>query len=190
MLSLPAVEVVVPAHAPAWLRDSVALFRTEELGCHFTSVLAALVKVETVFGFDEETYGVLRADSRPDPINKWIKGGRTTKTTKIPPVKNVAKYAAQWQQWWDILQPEWRRRDGEGNWLTGGEAEYGGDNQWCELDKPGPNGCLSVVAGLYIWGVCKDQPDDVKAHWTEAVQDVAWILEGLAQSMKSTNPHL
>jgi hypothetical protein len=135
-------------------------------------------------------YSYLPTDFRPEPVNKWIKGGRTTKTTKIPPVKNVTKYSEKWYQWWDHLQPDWRVRDREGNWLTGGDTTYGGDNEWGALDKPGPNGCLSVVAGLYIWGVCQDQPDAVKQRWATAVQDVAWMLEGLAESMKSTNPRL
>ncbi|KAJ7834676.1 hypothetical protein B0H13DRAFT_1446437, partial [Mycena leptocephala] len=160
---------------PAWLRDAVALFRTEGLGCHFTSVLAALVRVETAFGFDEQTYGVVPADHQPKAIATWIQGGRTTKTTKIPAIKNVQQYAEEWSRWWDFLQPPWRRRGRDGNLVTGGDATYGGDNEWGSLDKPGPNGCLSLVAGLYFWGVCKDQPDDMKQRWILAVQDVAWM---------------
>ncbi|KAJ7829903.1 hypothetical protein B0H13DRAFT_1655420, partial [Mycena leptocephala] len=160
------------------------------LGCHFTSILAALVRLETSFGFDEETYSAVPADHRPKPITTWIKGGRTTKTKKIPAISNVARYADQWYQWWDFLQPDWRRRDRGGNWASGGDAIYGGDNEWGLLDKPGPNGCLSVVAGLYFWGVCKGQPDIVKERWIWAVQDVAWMLEGLAESMKKTKPYI
>jgi hypothetical protein len=167
----------------------VALFRTEDLGCHFTSVLAALVRLETAFGFDEKAYSVMAAEHRPIQINQWIKGGRTTKTTKIPAIKNSQKYADQWYRWWDYLQPEWRRRDREGNWLAGGDATYGEDDAWGRLDNPGPNGCLSIVAGLYFWGVHKPQTDDGREQWARAVQDVGWMLEGLAESMKKTKPH-
>ncbi|KAJ6489313.1 hypothetical protein C8R47DRAFT_952517, partial [Mycena vitilis] len=159
---------------PAWLVDCVAQFRTKDLGCHFTSLLAALVDLETAFGFDEETYICLPADFRPDAVNKWIKGGRTTKTKKIPLVKKPAKYADQWYQWWDFLQPQWRRCGPDGNWAAGGDATYGGANEWDALDAPGPNGCLSLVAGLYFWGAV-EQPPDVRQRWLVAVQDVAWM---------------
>lgn len=161
-----------------------------DLGCHFTSLLAALVKLETAFGFDEQIYGVLPADQRPKAVNMWIKGGRTTKTSKIPDIKNTAKYADQWYRWWDLLQPKWRLRDHDGVWKAGGDATYGGDNEWGSLDNPGPNGCLSVVAGLYFWGVHLEKSDVTKERWARAVQDVAWMLEGLAESMKKTKPYL
>ncbi|KAJ7839310.1 hypothetical protein B0H13DRAFT_2366911 [Mycena leptocephala] len=148
----------MPEHAPSWLRDSVALFRTEDLGCHFTSVLAALVRLETAFGFDEKAYSVMAAEHRPIQINQWIKAG-------------VA-----------ASRPE-------GNWLAGGDATYGEDDAWGRLDNPGPNGCLSIVAGLYFWGVHKPQTDDGREQWARAVQDVGWMLEGLAESMKKTKPH-
>ncbi|KAJ7889248.1 hypothetical protein B0H13DRAFT_1626786 [Mycena leptocephala] len=145
---LHAVDVVLPAHAPPWLRDSVALFRKQDLGCHFTSLLAALVKLETVFGFDEQVYGVLPAEHRPKPVNAWIKGGRTTKTTKIPDITHIDKYADQWKRWWDGLQPKWRRQDGDGHWMVGGDATYSKDNKWGSSITPGP---MAVSAWLPVF---------------------------------------
>ncbi|KAJ7020768.1 hypothetical protein C8F04DRAFT_907597, partial [Mycena alexandri] len=89
---------------------------------------------------------------RPQAVSKWIGVGRT-RTNKIPDVADTARYGDEWYAWWDSLQPKWRTRDRTGNWKMGGDTEYGGDEEWGYLDRPGPNGCLSVVAGLYFWGV-------------------------------------
>ncbi|KAJ7659730.1 hypothetical protein DFH06DRAFT_1130486 [Mycena polygramma] len=66
------------------------------------------------------------------------------------------------------------------------DEKCGGPEKWGVLDRPGPNGCLSVGASLYFWGVCENQSAAVKAQWWEAVEDVAWILEGLEASMKAS----
>ncbi|KAJ7638043.1 hypothetical protein DFH06DRAFT_922956, partial [Mycena polygramma] len=87
-----------------------------------------------------------------------------------PAVTNVAAYAEEWYGWWGFMQPKWRRRTTDGKWKNGGETQYGGNEEWGVLDRPGPNGCLSVVASLYFWGVCADQPADVRQRWLEAVQ--------------------
>ncbi|KAJ7679522.1 hypothetical protein DFH06DRAFT_974721, partial [Mycena polygramma] len=121
----------------------------------------------------------------PAAVNKWIKAGRTTKTWKLPKVPNVATLARQWDVWWNFLQPAWRVRGHDGKWMTGGEATYGADDAWGRLDNPGPNGCLSVVACLYIWGVY-NKTESLRVRWLEAVQDVAWMLEGLAASMETS----
>ncbi|KAJ7035486.1 hypothetical protein C8F04DRAFT_955038 [Mycena alexandri] len=155
-----------------------------DLGCHFTALLAAFVKAETAFGFDETTYGKLAVDHRPEEVNKWIKRGRAGRSTVILTIKNVVKFAKEWGQWWDFLQPTWRERR-EGIWLAGGDAAYGRDDAWGLLDTPGPNGCLSLIAGLFMWGVAQ-QDDESKGQWMAAVQDVSWMMEGLAESMKSS----
>ncbi|KAJ7887728.1 hypothetical protein B0H13DRAFT_1627396, partial [Mycena leptocephala] len=170
-----------PGSAPRWITDSVAWLSTQDLGCHYTALLAALVKLETVFGFDEETYGALPSEGRPVQLHDWIRTG-CTRSKKIPVVLDVAKYADEWQGWWDSLQPEWRTKTRNGKWMVGGDASYGGNTEWGVLDRPGPNGCLSVVASLYFWGVC-EQPAAVKERWMDSVQDVSWILEGLTASM-------
>ncbi|KAJ7615783.1 hypothetical protein DFH06DRAFT_1013222, partial [Mycena polygramma] len=143
----------------------------------YASLLSALVRLEEAFGFDPETYGALPSDERPVQIQKWIGGGRT-RTQKVPTIANVDTYAAEWYRWWDFMQPEWRRRGSDGAWMVGGT------HQWGFLDRPGPNGCLSIVASLYFWGVCENQSTAQRAGWQQAVEDVAWMLEGLELSMK------
>jgi hypothetical protein len=111
-------------------------------------------------------------------VSDWIRVG-CSRTKKIPVVLDV-----EWSAWWDSLQPGWRRHDRDGKWMAGGDAVYGGNKEWGFLDRPGPNGCLSVVASLYFWGVCEEQPAAAKKQWIKAVEDVAWMLEGLTASMK------
>ncbi|KAJ7143245.1 hypothetical protein C8R46DRAFT_867539, partial [Mycena filopes] len=156
------------------------------LGCHYSSLLEALVRTETAFGFDEETYGQLPLELRPKQVSAWISSGRA-RTKKIPRVEDVGTYASAWEAWWDSLQPGWRVKDREGRWKAGGDTKYGADEEWGYLDRPGPNGCLSVVAGLYFWGVCEGQSVEGKERWGRSVQDVAWMLEGLEASMKKSN---
>ncbi|KAJ7154640.1 hypothetical protein C8R46DRAFT_911249, partial [Mycena filopes] len=123
---------------------------------------------------------------RPEQVHKWIKSGRAARSTKIPQITNLTKYAREWGQWWDSLQPEWRQRNGDGTWAVGGDTTYGRDDEWGHLDTPGPNGCLSIVAGLFLWGAAQ-QSDESKAAWMAAVQDVCWMMEGLGESMKSSH---
>jgi hypothetical protein len=107
----------------------VAWLRQKDLGCHYTLLLASLVHLEESFGFDEETYGTLPSEGRPVQVHEWIKEGRA-RTKKVPVVLNVEEYAKQWSGWWDSMQPEWRSRGRDGKWVVGGDAEYGGNEEW------------------------------------------------------------
>ncbi|KAJ7711718.1 hypothetical protein B0H16DRAFT_1343518 [Mycena metata] len=180
----PSPSNLISADTPSWLSGSVQQFQAQDLGCHFTALLGALVTLETTFGFDKAIQSSLpRGTKRPQQIQKWISRGRS-KVKKVPAIDDLAAYAKEWTAWWDALQPEWRKRDHRsGQWAMGGDVEYGPDDKWGDLDAPGPNGCLSLVAGLYFWGVCEDQSEEVKTRWTTAVLDVTWMLEGLTRSM-------
>ncbi|KAJ6447330.1 hypothetical protein C8R47DRAFT_999819, partial [Mycena vitilis] len=166
-----------------WLDKAIAWLQRKDLGAQYASLLAALVRLEEAFGFDAETYGALPSEDRPDQVQKWIGAGRT-RGQKVPAIANVGKYAEEWYGWWDSMQPEWRRRGADGAWMVGGDTAYGGNEEWGYLDRPGPNGCLSIVASLYFWGVCDNQSAAQRARWQEAVEDVSWMLEGLEMSMK------
>ncbi|KAJ7618253.1 hypothetical protein DFH06DRAFT_1012065 [Mycena polygramma] len=181
----PPGQVTVPANAPPWLRDGILWLRKNDLGPQYAALLSALVRMEGAFGFDPQTYGALPSDERPSQVGDWINRGRS-RMKKIPGIADVGRYAEQWQTWWDSMQPGWRRRGTDGKWRSGGDEEYGGNEEWGVLDRPGPNGCLSVVAALYFWGVCENQSAALKARWREAVEDVVWVLEGLEVSMAAS----
>ncbi|KAJ6518051.1 hypothetical protein C8R47DRAFT_960291 [Mycena vitilis] len=175
--------VILPDNAPAWLRDAVPWLAKTDLGPQYAALLSALVRTEVAFGFDPDTYGALPSDNRPSQVGDWINRARSRMKT-TPAIPSLTKYAEQWAAWWDAMQPKWRRRGTDGKWRSGGDEKYGGSEEWGMLDRPGPNGCLSVVASLYFWGVCENQSAAMKAQWREAVEDVSWILEELEGSMK------
>ncbi|KAJ7150034.1 hypothetical protein C8R43DRAFT_887448, partial [Mycena crocata] len=172
-----------PDKAPAWLQDVVPWLLVKDLGCHFTALVAALVQLETAFKFDDGNGARIPETHRPDALNTWISHGRVSKTKKIPTILSVPKYADQYSLWWDSLQLTWQKRNKNGQWAFGGEVAYGNAAEWGKLDIPGQNGCLSVVSGLYIWGVC-EQPANVREKWDAAVLDATWMLGGLALSME------
>jgi hypothetical protein len=65
----------------------------------------------------------------------------------------------------------------DGTWIR--QEPYGKD--WEGLLHWGPNGTLSVVAALYFWGCAVRMMESPGQEiWQNAVEDVAWMLEGLA----------
>ncbi|KAJ7027624.1 hypothetical protein C8F04DRAFT_1189433 [Mycena alexandri] len=78
--------------------------------------VVALVHTEMAFGFDQETYGTLPGELRPQAVSKWIGVGPNTNEQN----SRRRGYCA----------PKWRTRDRTGNWKMGGDTEYGGDEEW------------------------------------------------------------
>ncbi|KAJ7601289.1 hypothetical protein DFH06DRAFT_1026821, partial [Mycena polygramma] len=166
----------LPDDTPQWLSNALLYIRGADLGCHYASLLRALVRLEESAGFENDDHTPLPASKhRPTQVQKWIQGKRGEKMKTLPEVKNVVTYSKQWYKWWDDLQPSWRQRDANGKWITGGE--YGSD--WGKLDCAGINGSLSIVAALYFWGAAPTHTEETRAVWNEAVEDVTWILEGV-----------
>ncbi|KAJ7507413.1 hypothetical protein B0H11DRAFT_2218261 [Mycena galericulata] len=178
----PSIPVVVPSDAPAWLRDAIEWLTRTDLGCHYASLLVALINLEAKYGYDKENRGQLPTIGRPVQVHSWIKGGRGSKMRFPPSIGDVKYYAREFYVWWDSLQPDWRERGDGNHWIVGGD--WGPADEWDPLEAPGPNGCLSIAAALYFWGLVLDRAEDTRADWERAVQDVAWMLEGLAASIK------
>ncbi|KAJ7116096.1 hypothetical protein C8R44DRAFT_550979, partial [Mycena epipterygia] len=99
-----------------WLRDSITDLTKVDLGCHYASVLAALVQLEKAAGFEVEEADRqhLSTAKHPKQIAEWIRGGRGTKTKQTPKVKKAATFAREWAMWWDAVQPSWRTRGPDG----------------------------------------------------------------------------
>lgn len=72
------------------------------------------------------------------------------------------------------MQPKWRTSEIS-------KREVGGS--WDELQKPGINGLLSVMAGLFYWGKSVrhggDDDDEGRSKWDELLMDIAWVLQQL-----------
>ncbi|KAJ7017740.1 hypothetical protein C8F04DRAFT_1278922 [Mycena alexandri] len=176
--SPPSIPIIVPAKAPAWLASSVEDLTRVDLGCHYTSVVAALIRLETAAKYGNNNEGRLPAaqkglSARPKVISAWIRGGRGTRSKVAPTVGNVAAFVTEWDGWWDAMQPEWRERNRQGRWRVDPPHRKEGD---CGvLETYGINGILSVVAGIYFWGVAVVSGGDEEqtARWDNAVQDVS-----------------
>ncbi|KAJ7669152.1 hypothetical protein B0H17DRAFT_949290 [Mycena rosella] len=172
----PSIEIELPQDAPPWLRDSIANLTKMDLGCHYVSVLAALVRLEKAARFEvkEGDCNRLPTTKQPKQISEWVRVGHSTKMKKMAVIKSVSKYGEEWDMWWNSIQPSWRTRDQEGN------GEYG--TNWEQLDCSSVNGCLSAVGGLYFWGVAARasaaSAADVQ-QWDNAVQNVVWVFESL-----------
>jgi hypothetical protein len=54
--------------------------------------------------------------------------------------------------------------------------------EWGVLFQWGINGVLSIVAALYFWGcaVIDAANSELTRAWEAEVQDVGWLLEGMA----------
>ncbi|KAJ7164852.1 hypothetical protein C8R43DRAFT_850120, partial [Mycena crocata] len=120
-------------------------------------------KMESGTRFVSPTKG-LPTTHRPGQIHTWIKCARKG-TPKLGPVQVLA---ANVQQWWASINPEWRTK-AEGFEFT---KEEGGSLE--SLRCPGANGFLSVLIALKWWGEQKN--DD---EWKSAVTDVTWVIERL-----------
>ncbi|KAJ7040189.1 hypothetical protein C8F04DRAFT_1178284 [Mycena alexandri] len=184
---LPAVPIVVPEKAPDWLHTSVADLTKVDLGCHYASVVAALIRVEAASRYDDDgsqlPAGTKGAQARPKVISAWVRGGRGTKSKTQPTVESISKFVTEWNGWWDSMQPAWRERNGQGRWRV--DPPYRKEWDWGVLDTYGVNGILSAVAGIYFWGVTvRSGSEDDIARWDTAVQDVVWVLEGLESTFK------
>ncbi|KAJ6525807.1 hypothetical protein DFH09DRAFT_936506, partial [Mycena vulgaris] len=150
-----------------------------DLGCHFEALVAAWTRVEAASRFEQDP-NKLPTKHRPKAVTEWVGNGRARRGIPPPQVEDAAAYAAQWQQWWDSLQPGWRKRDVDGRWATDGLYSPDG-KEWGLLYRWGVNGKLSILASLYFWG-CAVVADDGELHtdWEVAVNDVIWMVEGLA----------
>ncbi|KAJ7075707.1 hypothetical protein B0H15DRAFT_791504 [Mycena belliarum] len=165
--------------APTWLRQAISYLTEVPLGPYFDALLAALVSVEAAYGYAENPTRGLPKDGRPEIVNTWIWGGRGQRSKTRHEIKDLKAFIQSWDAWWASIQPPWRRKDAQGRYIIG---KYGED--WDCLDYPGQNGTLSVVAALYFWGTTRrplsELPKNAQDEWEAAVQDVSWMLEGLA----------
>jgi hypothetical protein len=176
------IPVVFPENAPNWLKAGIAWLTKQDLGCHYRALMVALIQLEAKYGFDPANNGSLGTANRPTQISLWIRGGRGSRMKFPPTINRINKYATQWALWWDGLQPAWRERGDDGHWRI--DSGWGPHDQWDPLEAPGQNGCLSVVASLYFWGLYNaKQPAHLQETWERAVLDVTWMLEGLCASV-------
>ena len=108
--------------------------------------------------------------NRPAAVGEWI--GRGRPSTWRPVIGDLARYESAFWKWWSGVQPDWRLEDGE---LV--RKRLVGD--WEPLRRPGTNGVVSVLVGLFYWGLVVLEKGRGRAGWRSAVKDCHAALKEL-----------
>ncbi len=104
---------------------------------------------------------------RPQPLPQWLDSARGF---DLPPaVKDYSQFATDMVDWWNQLNPSWRRS------LTRGlpRPDYT-SKSLLSLRKGGQHGLVTVILGLYWWRHGRQSPEDT---WLGMVNDVAKTID-------------
>ena len=151
---------------PPWIRNTVAVLESDDLGEGWTSLLNAWFKYEEKHAFGKGTQ--LSAQGRPRPISCWIQLARKKLTKEQAIEASMDGFENVFWSWWSGLQPSWRK-------VSSGMTPRNVGGSWMEIDKHGVNGLLSVVAALQLWRLYGSGHDS----WQCAADDVCWVLTQL-----------
>lgn len=102
---------------------------------------------------------------RPKILSKWI---QTRKYHAIPAIDNVEEYRDGWMEWWNSLQPEWRKATEPGRLPLPVSVAMEGDDL-ASLRKGGPSGLVTVLIGLKWWAGTEEEDNE---RWISAIEDV------------------
>ncbi|KAJ7493727.1 hypothetical protein FB451DRAFT_1020285 [Mycena latifolia] len=184
-----------PADAPEWFQFAYEAISNETLGGTFNGLIEKLIALESAYGYKTGRVKGLSASQRLKAIRTWIGGGRGRRGgsgahgPQLTPAAATA-FGEEWWLWWKTLQPPFRQVMGLAThtWPRQDARRRAAEApQWSSLLAPGPNGMFIVILGLYWWGrglrVGGGRRTKLSAEraWVEAVNDVAWIIEGLIE---------
>jgi len=126
---------------PMWFMKALAMLQSLNGGETWTKLL----DVWSVFEAQEEYSEVRALDCvyHPLPLSLWMK--RHHSSTWQPPVTEMAGFERSFMKWWVYLQPDWRVADGKVLKDIMGDLSV--------LKRPGLNGFLTVLVGLFYWHV-------------------------------------
>lgn len=179
----PEVEsetmLTCPENAVPWFQDIFPVINDTSLGKSYEKLLWSYMALEAGYGWQTGSTH-LSAKGRPQKITAWINNGRKSFVLESG---NCEAFAEQWWKWWLMLQPKWRGVDPINPLrpLPVGETTFG--DKWGLLKVPGKNGLLTVVAGIWAWGIACAQRNDRKVtkDWESAVQDCTFMVNGLRE---------
>ncbi|KAJ7061120.1 hypothetical protein C8F01DRAFT_987534, partial [Mycena amicta] len=155
-----------------WLQDTWEEIAGVPLTRSYHHLLEVFVAFEEYHGWTDGSKS-LSAVGRPKQVQQWI---RATRIANPAMTKLHKRYETEFWTWWKVLQPAWRKA--RTDWPEMAALQSGGDGQdWGNLEVPGKNGLVSVVAGLYWWGQDGLEASSFSAGWTSAVKDITWALE-------------
>jgi hypothetical protein len=148
---------------PAWFTKALTMLKSVDGGESWTRLL----DVWSEFEAQEEYCEVRPLDcaDRPLPLSVWMKRHRSS--TWRPPVTDMTGFERRFMKWWAYLQPDWRVADGEVlRDLTG---------DFSVLKRPGLNGFLTLLVGLFYWHVTDEM--SLEEDWLTIVEDCISIIE-------------
>lgn len=158
--------------------------QSPDLGGGFRNLLKIYFLLEKSSGFanGKGAAHALYSKNRPEAIHWWISRARTG----CPPIQDIHTFANQFWTWWCGLQPAWRKLSipQYGQAVPALRTVAGG---WAELDKPGLNGFLSIIAALNWWGAQVQAEEAQFLFWNAAVEDVSWVMEQLIETRFAGN---
>ena len=148
---------------PAWFTKALAMLKSVDGGETWTKLL------DVWSGFEaQEEYSKVRAldcDHHPLPLSLWMK--RHCSSMWRPPVTEMAGFEMCFVKWWLHLQPDWRVADGKVlRDLT---------RDFSVLKRPGLNGFLTILVGLFYWRVTNETGSE--EDWLTIVEDCITIIE-------------
>ena len=145
------------------------MLESEDLGSPWTQLVKTWAAFEEKSNFTEVKK--LLTTRRPDAVKAWIQRARVPAWR--PQISDTAAYGAGFTLWWAALQPQWRRS-------SSGEVVFSRvDGDWEDIRRPGLNGMLSVMAGLFFRGVALDEAKAGCKGWKQAVSDCQVALSAL-----------
>lgn len=118
---------------------------------------------------------------RPSAIQWWTKSRRTM--TSFPDI-DISVFPSQVRDWWNTIQPAWRRNEGSSRILSR-DAPLNED--WIISRRVGSNGLLLFVMAAFWWGMAATKTGDISAR--EALNsflgDLVYVLESLRNVARS-----
>ncbi|KAI0060335.1 hypothetical protein BV25DRAFT_1839646 [Artomyces pyxidatus] len=153
--------------------DELSSFK---LGKDWEELLARHFAFEEARGFQGR---VLGSDGRPFQIKLWIKNARRWDKVAIV---DIEAFGVAWWRWWASLQPEDRQFADDLPEPVAPSAKM----DWSNVAIAGPNGLLSIVCALAMWGL-----EAVVTHgdvdgWQKAVRDVCAVLQVVGEPPSSS----
>ncbi|KAF5375458.1 hypothetical protein D9757_009965 [Collybiopsis confluens] len=178
-------ERVDISDCPKWLSDAYTTLTSEGTPNHplWRQALRDLVTLERYHEFEDRVISkgsTFSSAGRPKAFSWWFRNRKPI--GRLPPTEMFGKtdeFATQWWQWYSIINPEWRERDGSGRIVVNGS----GEGEWDEFDLPGQNGMLSLLVSLRWWYHLLPTPSD---DWILALRDVSWLISEL---VRANRPH-
>jgi hypothetical protein len=159
------------SRADSWFSIYQQMFLEKYLGKEWKTLVSTWVTFEEHARDAGLEVRRLPARGRPMAVGDWISQGRNM--TWRPDISNfkLKNYKHEFNGWWELLQPAGRThasKDDVDSTLTQGD--------WDCLRAPGVNGVMSVVAGLFFWGLVAEGKVAHHKAWLAALQDCQHVF--------------